>query len=95
MAFREDVKLKIRDQIVVFSIRVSENKVEEYTFPQKDFSIIFDLDLIWKGTFIQSKKKKDGVWIKIPSTSYKAEIYKLTESQFSFLHSLYRSLIGD
>lgn len=95
MYFGDNIRLsKKKNGLFLLSFRVGERKVEEHLIDSNKLKQMFELkEGTWVGSAsIQSKKKTNGVLIKIATNVYRSDIYCLTLSEFRFLHSLYSSL---
>lgn len=88
MYFMDILRLKKDGNMIVFSFRVSEDKVEEHKVPIDKIRGVVDTVLTeeWYGSSIfKVKKKGGGVWLKINTNVYRADIYRLSNAEFQVL----------
>lgn len=88
MYFMDILRLKKDKDLIVFCFRVSEDKVEEHKIPIDKVRGVVDVVLgeEWFGSSVfKVKKKGGGVWLKINTNVYRADIYRLSNAEFQVL----------
>lgn len=88
MYFIDILRLKKQEDLIVFSFRISEDKVEEHKVPIDKVRWVCEtpLEENWNGsTLFKAKKKSGGVWLKINTNVYRADIYRLSNAEFQVL----------